>query len=137
VIDQLHSNGLAKTPEGVVIWFSVQSSFPTVKLPKGIWYRDNPLHTKEAKGLAKVLKEVSHSKEPKKGGERGNERGMWYSNPHFAWDVVLAHLFRRESRPIPGQPKASKDLTFADFWTEVVDSMYRQDCACKFLTNGR
>lgn len=134
VIDQLHSKGLAKTPEGVVVWLSVQSSFPTVKLPKGVWHGDNPLHATEARGLAKVLKEVSHSKESQKCGERGNERGMWYSNLHFAWNFVLAELFRRESC---SQPKASKDLTFADFWTEVVDSMYRQDCACNLLTNGR
>ncbi len=108
-----------------------------VKLPKGIWYRDNPLHAKEARGLAKVLKEVSHSKESESGGERGNERGMWYSNLHFAWDFVLAELFRRESWPFPGQPKPSKELKFADFWTEVVDSMYMQDYAFNLLTIGR
>ena len=124
VIDQLHSSGLAKTPEGVVIWLSVQSAFPTVKLPKGIWHGDNPLHPKEARGLAKVLKEVSHSKESENGGEGGNERGMWYSNLHFAWDVLLADLFRKEHSPVRGLLKASKRLTFVDFWTEVVDSTY-------------
>ena len=134
VIDQLHANGLAKTPEGVAIWLAVQSAFPTVKLPKGIWHGDTPLHTMEARGLAKVLKEVSHSKESENSGERGNERGMWCSNLHFAWDVVLADFFRTEP-PIPDQPKASKQLNFVDFCTEVVDSTLGKAIALK-LSNG-
>lgn len=137
VIDHLHSNGLAKTPEGVAIWLSIQSAFPRVKLPKGIWHGDNPLHANEARGLAKVLKEVSHSKESESGGEGSNERGMWYSNLHFVWDVVLADLIQKKSSLANGQSKTSKQLTFVDFWTEVVDSTYRPNRPLLFLTIRR
>lgn len=106
----------------------MQSSFPTVKLPKGVWHGDSPLHAKEARALAKVLKEVPHSKEAGTGGEVGNERGMWYSNLHFAWDVVLAALFRDGSL---------KHISFVTFWTEVVDSTYNLIPPVPCLTSRR
>lgn len=124
VIDRLCSNRLAKTPEGISIWLSVHSSFPTVKLPRGIWHGEDPLHVKEKAVLAKVLKEASESKELQDGGERSRQKGMWNSKLHFTWDVVLATFFERQTQPGWGLSKPPKRLNFVEFWMEVIDSEY-------------
>ncbi|KAI9876926.1 MAG: DNA-directed DNA polymerase [Pleopsidium flavum] len=122
VIDQLCSNRLAKTPDGISIWLSVQSSFPTVKLPKGVWHEEDPLHIKGKSALAKVLKEASESKKPQNGSEGSRQKGMWTSKLHFAWDIVLASFFERHSQLGLGHSNPPKRLNFVDFWFEIIDN---------------
>lgn len=121
MIDRLCSNGLAKTPEGLSLWLSIKSSFPTVNLPKGIWRQEDPLDIKERLALAKVLKEASEPTESRNGAEGNHQKGMWNSKLHFAWDIILAHFFERQYRD-PSKP--SKRLNFHNFWVDVVDGMY-------------
>ncbi len=122
VIDQLCSSGLAKTPEGIPIWLSVQSNFATVKFPKGVWQGEDPLHVKDVRTLAKVLKEASEPNATHVAGEASRQRGTWNAKLHFAWDAVLADVLREGSSTVSIGTKTPKHLNFADFWIEIVDS---------------
>jgi DNA polymerase phi len=53
-------------------------------------------------------------------GSQGNNpkfSGVWSSKLHFAWDAVIRQLADVSA-------KHSSRLSFADFWTEVVDSKF-------------
>lgn len=110
IIDEFASKDLLETPEGVAVWINIQSNFPDLKLPKGIWHKRDPLHSKERSKLGKVL---CGSKESNSAEEKPKLKGgSWKAYPNFAWHVVLRKAFERET-------KASK---FRQFWIEVVDS---------------
>ncbi|KAI9808923.1 MAG: DNA-directed DNA polymerase [Pycnora praestabilis] len=122
VIDKLVSHGLVKTPEGVAIWLSIQTLFPTVRLPMEMWRHEDPLNAKETTTLAKVLKEASTPRDVQNGEDvHGLQKGMWNSKLHFAWDVVLAELYGRQALT-GGNSARSQRMNFADFWNEVVDN---------------
>ncbi|KAL8999208.1 MAG: hypothetical protein Q9169_001873 [Polycauliona sp. 2 TL-2023] len=113
IINKLVDSGLAKTPEGVAVWLKVQGHFPKVKLPTGIWRRENPTHEKEMPKLALILKEAAI---PGRSGEEDAailQKGSWTPKTHFVWNVVLADLMSEK-------PKA-KTIRFKDFWQVAVD----------------
>ncbi|MCJ1249248.1 DNA-directed DNA polymerase [Trapelia coarctata] len=111
-IDKLHSSTLARTPEGVALWVLIQSAYPDVQLPKHVWHHGNPLHRKEKAPLAKILKETSSKDDPKEPTQKDAERGTWFHKLHFAWEVVFGALLKARS----------KQLTFAELWTEAIDN---------------
>jgi DNA polymerase phi len=110
LINMLHLNGLAKTPEGVALWLVVQSNYPGIQLPKHVWHHGNPLHRKEKVSLARVLRETTPKDDTKDSVQRGN----WVPKLHFAWEVVF------EALPMTRSEKTN----FADLWAEVVDSEF-------------
>jgi DNA polymerase phi len=94
--------------------------FPKAEYPAKVWKHDDPLDTKERNSLSKIMKESSA--EEADGQKSSKSSGVWNAKLHFAWDAVL-------SRTSDGSSKSSKSsksgrLSFADFWTEVVDSEY-------------
>ena len=118
LLDKLHSNGLIKTPEGVVIWIAVSSIFLTAQKPKGIWTNDDPLNPDEKLRLAHILKEASV--EISAGEDQFiSQNGTWNSKLHFAWDVIVETLLSEDTIVTT---RHHKRMTFADFWVEAVDS---------------
>ncbi|EEP76229.1 conserved hypothetical protein [Uncinocarpus reesii 1704] len=121
VIGALAENGLAKTPEGVAIWLAAKESALPVSFVPGIWQDGNPLHSKERTTLAKIMKESSdpHSDGDGENGAAAKSR-VWNPKLHFAWEPILAKLYA----PFQAKAgdKAPKQISFADFWTEVVDN---------------
>lgn len=119
IIGKVQDSGLVKTPEGIALWIITSSEFPQVKLPRGIWLNDNPMHRKEKTKLATILNETSSTcLDPSGADSKVFQNGVWTSKLHFAWDVVLRRVLDMQSL------ESSKDLDFASFWDECVDSKY-------------
>ncbi|RDW93732.1 DNA-directed DNA polymerase POL5 [Aspergillus mulundensis] len=111
-LEALCANDLARTPEGVAIWLAAKDLFPGISFPSKVWKHDDPLDSKERSQLAKAMKESSGESEE---GEKGaKSSGVWNSKLHFAWDAALLSL--------NGTKESKSRLSFADFWTEVVDN---------------
>ena len=129
IIDKLIANGLAKCPEGVAIWLGIQSIFPGVSLPSSVWQHESPLYRKEKASLSKILKEASTTGplQPEANSKIA-QNSSWSPNLHFAWDVVLSAILLPDST---NQSKSLKLITFADFWTEAVDSELLSSFFCK------
>ncbi|KAF2421861.1 hypothetical protein EJ08DRAFT_490206 [Tothia fuscella] len=124
ILIKLESHKLSKTPEGVAIWLSVQSRFPEMDLPDGVWRKADPLCSKERSNLSEAMRQsveqepvvIEEKKGPKGKKSRKNEpkvkNGTWQHKPNFAWDVVLLEAIKQK-------PKASK---FKQFWIELIDN---------------
>ena len=120
IIDKLHENSLAKTPEGVALWIKIQFETPDVILPAGVWHNDDPLDKKEMARISKILKETSTSDIDQIGaGNTASQKGNWTSRLHFAWDVVISSLLVPEQTQHAGLPRRQN---FENFWEECVDS---------------
>ncbi|RHZ47449.1 DNA-directed DNA polymerase POL5 [Aspergillus thermomutatus] len=121
-LERLCSNDLARTPEGVSIWLAAREAYPKAEFPSKVWKHDDPLDSRERSQLAKVMKDSSAA--DSEAGSQGNNpksSGVWSSKLHFAWDAVirqLADVSAKES----STSKSPSRLSFADFWTEVVDN---------------
>ncbi|KEY78399.1 DNA polymerase V [Aspergillus fumigatus] len=100
-LERLCANDLARTPEGVSIWLAAKEAYPKAEFPGKVWKHDDPLDSRERTQLAK--------------GNNPKSSGVWSSKLHFAWDAVI-----RQLADLPA--KQSSRLTFAEFWTEVVDN---------------
>ena len=116
IVDKLQGNDLTTTPEGVAIWIGTMLNFPKVKLPRGVWHKENPLHKKEKAKLAKILKGAS-STSPDQGGDlqKVSRQAAWTPKLHFAWEVILGRVLGTHSA------RSSKELGLADLWNECVD----------------
>ncbi|KAK2740290.1 DNA-directed DNA polymerase [Myotisia sp. PD_48] len=127
----LCKNNLARTPEGIAIWLAAMSLSlsPSVVFPQDVWIQDNPLNVREKAAFAKIMKESSSpsSSEGEEGTTDGKKQksGIWNPKLHFAWDYILATLFAAPLERSKSESKSKKDkssqVTFAEFWTEVVD----------------
>ena len=111
VIAKLHSEGLAKTLEGVALWTTAQQTFPSLRWPKDVFRHHDPLHRKEQPMLAKVLKGSAFEVTSGSGEGKGSNTGWWTLQLHFAWEVILTSVLQ----------ESGKKIRFADLWTEVVD----------------
>ncbi|KAL8667479.1 MAG: hypothetical protein Q9202_000695 [Teloschistes flavicans] len=116
IVDKLHGNALAKTPEGVAIWLAIQRDFPGLQLPSGVWRNDSPLHRREKSNLAKILKEVSSENPSDDASGKLAQKGNWNSRLHFVWDIILVALAKERV-----DENTSDTVTFGDFWREAVD----------------
>lgn len=124
-IELLVDNGLARTPEGVAIWLEAKDLF-AFDLPANVWQYGSPLSGKERTALAKIMKESSDPEEEKddsqeKGQEKKNVRNSstWSPKLHFAWNAVLSRLYECDAA---AKKSKSGQISFSDFWTEVVDN---------------
>lgn len=119
IVDKLQGNDLTTTPEGVAIWIGTMLNFPKVKLSRGVWHKQNPLHQKEKAKLAKILNGAS-STSPNQGSDiqKVSGQGAWAPKLHFAWEVILARVLGTHSA------RSSKELGLADLWNECVDGEY-------------
>ncbi|KAL2827137.1 putative DNA polymerase V [Aspergillus cavernicola] len=120
-IEHLCSKDLARTPEGVAIWLAAKDRFPGISFPSKIWKHDDPLDSKERTQLAKVMKESSNNESEGQGEGAAKQSGVWISKLHFAWDAVLKILNAMPAKESKSKGSATR-LSFADFWTEVVDN---------------
>ncbi|PWY78239.1 hypothetical protein BO70DRAFT_60221 [Aspergillus heteromorphus CBS 117.55] len=119
-LERLCSNELARTPEGVAIWLAAKDLFSDAKFPSKIWKHDDPLDARERTQLAKVMKESSSADSENGQGGNAKSSGVWNSKLHFAWDPVMTRL--GDSSAKESSKSKSSRLSFADFWTEVVDN---------------
>ncbi|TKA80711.1 hypothetical protein B0A49_01114 [Cryomyces minteri] len=120
VIERLTSNDMFKTPEGLAIWLTSQSLFPAIDLPSDVWHQKDPLCIKERVTLAKVMRENAREKPAKVddktlSNKKTDTTGTPQPQMHFAWEVILSHLYRRAD-------SKAEALDFSKFWTEVVDN---------------
>lgn len=123
-LERLCSHELARTPEGVSIWLAVKEAFPKSNFPSKVWKHDDPLDVKDRNQLAKVMKESSAA-DSAEGASGSNPKasGVWSSKLHFAWDAVIRQLAGVSAKESSKSKSSSSRLSFADFWSEVVDSM--------------
>lgn len=132
-LERLCSNDLARTPEGVAIWLAAKDLFPNAKFPSKVWKHDDPLDAKERNQLAKVMKESSSADSESEGGNKAKSSGVWNSKLHFAWDTVIGRLADAPTKESKSKGSSSR-ISFADFWTEVVDSEFLPHLRC-YLSN--
>ncbi|KAK7625651.1 DNA polymerase phi-domain-containing protein [Phyllosticta citricarpa] len=115
IIDGLCTHGLAKTPEGVAIWLTVQSTFPKLELPEGTWHKQDPLCTKERQTLANVMKENFAKAQEAENGKKVKS-GSSQTTLNFAWEVVMLSFMQSHGAGESGVTGFSK------FWTDIVDN---------------
>lgn len=132
IVDGLCSDGLAKTPEGIAVWLTVQSVFPDLELPQGIWHKQDPLCTKERQTLANVMKE-NFAKSSDGAAESGKlvKAGSSNNTLNFAWDVVIATFMQKNAEEGSGKIQSK----FSNFWTDVVDSESGPICPWRHVSN--
>lgn len=115
-MEQLHSAGLALSPEGVGIWITARNRFPDMKFPSKPWGSSgNPLE--HLKTLGKALKESS-SEEGSGKTQQAKQTGNWNAKLHFVWDIVLgqyAAAMKAKTHGIKSE--------FENFWKVAVDGM--------------
>ena len=131
LLDKVSQHGLAKTPEGIAVWLQAQSTDVSVRLPEGIWHKNDPLHRKEKIALAKILRGASATKPVEQADiDTVSREGNLSSDLHFAWDVVVATLLRQPDFGVSKHKKHASRLTFQEFWKEAVDGMiiHKQIC---------
>lgn len=122
-LERLSQHELVRTPEGVAIWLAAKDFFPSANSPSKAWKHDDPLDAKERSQLAKVMKDSSSTETGSEGQEKQKSSGVWNSKLHFAWDAVISRLIDVPTKDGSKSKKSSSSrLSFADFWTEVVDS---------------
>ena len=113
---------LARSLEGIAIWLGVQLTFPGANLPPQVWRQENPLHRKEISTLARILKESSGAQPLQ--AEPNNKvapNTAWSPNLHFAWDVIMASIFKRKDLD---HGKFSHSIRFEDFWGQAVNGAW-------------
>lgn len=123
----LCENNLAKTPEGIAIWLAAMdlSCSPPIAFPSNIWSYDNPLNSREKVALAKIMKESSGRDASNSEEAKVKSSGVWNPKLPFAWDPILTKLYTTPVEKAQSVGKGKKDktaqLSFLEFWTEVVD----------------
>lgn len=123
ILEKLNAKGFAKTPEGIAIWIAAKAECLEVQFPTDVWKHDNPLHRKEKLAVAKILNEGTIPSTVQDQAEgAATQKGAWSNRIHFAWDVIMAKLLHGD---VQRRPKGTKTVTFADFWEESIDSMFR------------
>ncbi|ETI28170.1 hypothetical protein G647_00619 [Cladophialophora carrionii CBS 160.54] len=126
-LEKLIANKLIRTPEGVAIWIAVTRRFPAAKLPISAWKSGDPLARKDVNALADILKDARAQQGPQSSELSAQGSARWSANLHFAWDVVLAEVFKnapgKGEKGINGKMPTlqGKKLTFDVFWKTVVD----------------
>jgi DNA polymerase phi len=113
IVEKYSANGLLQTPEGVALWLTIQNAYPEVKLPKDVWHKRDPLHSKERSRLARILCDSGGDNGP--GAEQKKIKGgTWKPQPNFSWHTVLRQAFGK----FPSHSKLRQ------FCIEVLDSMF-------------
>ena len=108
ILSGVVEHNLVKTPEGVAIWLAALEVPTKLKFPPGVWQHGSPVHIKEKAALSKIMK---GSSDPKAEAE-SQKSGVWNPKLHFAWEIILPKMYAQDAS------------TFADIWTEVVDSRF-------------
>jgi DNA polymerase phi len=127
IVENLIANKLIRTPEGVAIWIAVTRRFPKAKLPTSAWKSGDPLARKDISALSDILKDARAHQGPQSSELSAQGSARWSPNLHFAWDVVLAAVFRNAPAKIENgmngknPPLEGKKITFDVFWNTVVD----------------
>lgn len=132
-IEKLAANKLVRTPEGVAIWIGTTRRFPKIKLPTSAWKSGDPLAIKDVNILADILKDARAHPDQQDSESSAQGSARWSAGLHFAWDVVLAEVFRASGLKVDKQKKGKqvgseeKKLNFEMFWNSVVDeSLFAQ-----------
>ncbi|PVH76627.1 hypothetical protein DL98DRAFT_561891 [Cadophora sp. DSE1049] len=113
-LEQIHSAGLALSPEGVGIWITARNLFPDMKFPSKPWGSSgNPLE--HLKTLGKALKESS-SDEASDKSQQAKQTGNWNAKLHFVWGLVLAQYIAGVKAKVHGVKSE-----FENFWKVAVD----------------
>lgn len=111
MIDGVVENEIAKTQVGVPLWLTLQRKHPALRVPDGIWARDDPLYSKNRSDLARILKRGAP-----KGDANADKGGTPQQLPSFAFAVVLQEYLSRQ-----GQPSSEALAGFRRLWSDIVD----------------
>ena len=115
LIEQLHNY---RTPEGVALWITARNSFPKLHMPKHVFRHQDPLDWKEKSFLARILvgSSTAQDKTNKDAPSALNQKGVWFSKPHFVWELALGEALKRQRNRVG----------FSDLWNEAVDGLKPQ-----------
>lgn len=116
LLQQLTTQKIIRTPEGLAIWLLVREKHPTANFPKNVWRHDDPLHQKEKELLAKVMRDATPKDSQETKEQTAEGAGLWSPQLHFAWAVVLRN-FERANETMD----ETQRLEFSAFWEETVD----------------
>ncbi|KIW73347.1 hypothetical protein PV04_01477 [Phialophora macrospora] len=132
-VENLITNKLIRTPEGVAIWIAVTRRFPKAKLPTSAWKSGDPLARKDISTLSDILKDARAHQGSQNSELSAQGSARWSANLHFAWDVVLAEVFGTAPAPtekginIKKSPFEGEKITFDVFWnTAVNESLFAE-----------
>jgi len=124
ILEKLNEHKIIRTPEGVALWIEISSRFPHAKLPTHAWKHGDPLAAKDIQMLGNILKDVPTQAAEEEGFESQGSAG-WKAQLHFAWDPVLAELYKAESSSGMANRKQNKSdkqrVSFETFWLTAVD----------------
>ena len=117
LINVLCRKKLHQTPQGVAIWLCTCEHFPDLRLPKGIWHRQDPLSSKERGNLATIMRE-DYSQTVNGTNVKSSflKSGMSLPQISFAWDIIITHSSRNANTE--GDKRSKR---FGKIWTELVD----------------
>ena len=114
--DKLFESGLAISPEGVGIWVTAKTRFPSMKFPTKPWgTTGNPLDRLQS--LAKALKESATNSQGSSNVHEAKQTGNWNPQLHFVWDIVLGQF----SQALKQKDKKGIKSNFENFWKISVD----------------
>lgn len=122
ILEAIRRHSLLKTPQGIAIWLAVQIRIGSAALPKNVWKDDDPLHSKNWRSIAVILRTGSvddtGDEQPDTTRQKG---GASQRNPSFAWIAVLTAFVSADSLSQNGLAHASVK-SLESFWKEIVDN---------------
>ena len=124
IIDVLVQHNRIKTPLGIAIWLKLVWTAPSTKLPKHIWYKQDPLCSKALQDTIQIMKRSGRAgTDEQQPDRRKNTTGARQTIPSFVWDVIITFFLRNYAVPGPHDHSAQVSRQFSDFWTGAVDGM--------------
>ncbi|KAF2670802.1 hypothetical protein BT63DRAFT_385205 [Microthyrium microscopicum] len=123
-VEKLASGAILKTPEGVAIWLTAQTTKgnSTLKFPASAWIHDDPLHADNRSQLLKAMRDQIDTKQPVDSENGKAKSGHWQQSVNFSWEVVLARAIEVSDPEDTDSPKEAEANKFRSIWTGLVDN---------------
>ena len=122
ILETFSHRDLLKTPLGIAVWLEIVLQAPTVKLPKHIWHRFDPLCEKELPLVIKIMKQsTGASVDDRSNANESRNRGARRLSPSVAWAPIIRHLHFKSLKPDKNEIEPDPALQkFEAFWKEAV-----------------
>jgi DNA polymerase phi len=109
-LETMASERIIRTPEGVAVWVAAKQQYPEANLSEHVWKHKHPLAKKDVHSLAEIMMDAKPQQSDD--AHRAQGAAVWSANLHFAWNAVLAFLYKN---------KVPQILDFSAFWKGVVE----------------
>jgi DNA polymerase phi len=127
-LQMLVDKKLSRTPEGVAIWITVQTTCPKFSnFPAKGWEHDEPLHEDNRRSLFKTMREQfnqKHDDDEKDDDPNKIKGGFWQQSVHTAWEVVLARAIELSGVNSNAATEIPKKNSFVQLWNNLVDGKF-------------